>query len=222
MLDITCIPVPLRTKIKNVLDWLEFNKITEYQIVPTKEGKGDYINIFQDVTLFGILKHIPVKIGKIEGNLNVSHNHYMTSFKNMPNAITGNLVANSIGISEIDFFPSTVGGDITMNNCKNLTDISGIKPKFGKIGSLTVCFSSIGNIKLPSVSKIEGNLNMSNNRISTIEAMSTKVEVVGDVTLSDNLIANPDMFIEALTSKHHDFYGNPCKSIDEWETTCNW
>lgn len=218
MFDITYIPVPLRDKVKTIEDWLKFNQIEKYKLHACRNR----VDIFQDVVIRGILKNIPIKIGILDGDLTVSHNHLMTSFKNMPDSIKGSLIANSIGISEIDYFPSSIDGGVTMNNCKSLTDISGIAPENRTLSNLTVSFSAINSIRLPNVTKITGDLNMSANNIATIDYMTTKIEVGDAVTLSDNLISNTKMFEEALIAKHYDFYGNPCKSIDEWETTCNW
>lgn len=210
--DITTVPPTIATRVYDLTTWLEFNMISKYKV--TDEG----LEILQSARFHGIIGKMPVKITKVLGDFVISQT-FINSLENCPDFIDGDFMANGTKIKDLSNFPKEIKGDVYLNNCKQLTDISGLT---GNINNLSIFFSAIKNIYLPNIECINGDVNISNGDLSTATKGKNKVKIYGNANFSANLIANPSLFVDAFDCNSFDFSGNPCKANDEWETDCNW
>lgn len=211
MFDINCVPPKFRQELDTVEKWLKFQGIIKYTI----ENDGVVIN--QGIKLIGVVSNLPFKIKKVDGDMVMSYNP-ITSFKNMPEVVTGSLKANGLGITSLKGIPD-VGCNIILDGCKMLHDITDLQKEIK--GDLSIYGCSIRNIDIPNTINISGSVNFGNNAIVSVSSRS-KVEIGDTMSLSNNLIVNTDQFYERLTARFLDFSGNPCKADDEFDTDCNW
>lgn len=211
MFDINCVPPKLRQELDTVEKWLKFQGITKYSI----EEDGVIIN--QGIKLIGVVSNIPFKIKKVHGDMVISYNP-MTSFKNMPDVITGSLKANGLNIATLHNLPK-IGANISLDGCKMLYDITDLQKEIK--GDLSIYGCSIRNIDIPNTINISGYVNFGNNAIASVSIRSN-VSIGDTMSLSNNLITNTDQFHERISAKFLDFSGNPCKADDEFDTDCNW
>lgn len=209
--DESCLPPKFKNDINTIQKWMNFQDIKSYKVF------DDGVEINQNVKFKGVVKNFPFKIRAFNGDLDISHNP-ITSFKNFPDMINGNLKAIGLNIQNINGLP-VVKGNMVFDSCKYLMDISGLQEEI--TGDISFYGCSIKNVNLPNTKHISGDINLSNNGTSSI-SKETDLIVDGYVSLSDNLINNQDMFLQRIKAININFSGNPCTSKDEFETECNW
>ena len=153
----------------------------------------------------------------VDGDFDISHAQ-ISSFANMPVEVSGNFKANGVLVDTLSGIPK-IGGNIMMDNCKRLHNVSAIQSVVNGNVSMHAC--GFRTLNLNNTTEIKGSLFLSNNRIEAISS-DMNLRVGQSLVLSDNLITNPNMFTDKILAENYDFSGNPCMSQDEWETDCNW
>lgn len=106
---------------KEIRDWLEEHDIKNYQLIPDKRytfvvNVNDHVNISNRG-----LKWVPVKFGKVSGDL-ACNNNQLTSLEFCPKRVNGGFYCDNNELTSLEFCPKYIGGDFdcSSNNILSL------------------------------------------------------------------------------------------------------
>lgn len=155
----------LDRKISYIKDILSDYNITKYKI------NDDFsVDVFQDVNITDRYINIfTIKFGIINGNFMVNRIG-LTSLKNCPDKITGNLICVNNNLNDLEYLPEVLG-TIEFFNC-NLKSLKG-SPNYTN-GNFLVDCNSLRSLKY-SPSEVNGTFGCSKNLLTSLEYMPLEI-----------------------------------------------
>ena len=179
----------------------KYLKATDTKATVNSDG---IVSIDGNFKVIGLRGELPFKINKISGNF-VWNGSYLTTFKNFPNEIGGDIMIANMLVHRLNNFPQIIGGDITLLSSKQLSDVSGL-PKSMKNVDLSNC--GLKSLGFADGKTITGDLNVSNNKLAAVA-----LDIEGKIDASSNFITTKNEKLDGV-----DYSNNPCQPDDGMDT----
>ena len=151
---------------------------------------------------------IPIKLGKVNGSVNIMECNNLTNLKGLPNYISGSLnISNNINLESLEGCPEKIDGDFICTNSKietlehgpkyvgrdfiivrtNLTSLIGSPEKIGK--NFNCDYNKLTN--LIGLTKEVGNFSGKGNELTSLEGIPEKVN---SIVIDSESLYNVDYF----------------------------
>jgi len=165
------------------------------------------VDIIGDINIIGFRNFIPIKFKSVTRNF-VVRGVSITTMKNFPKIIGGNLIVCNTLLRDLSEFPEVVNGDIDLHGNKKLLSVTFGLPS--GIGNLDLSNCGI-SVFMPFDTIINGNINLSNNQLRTISLDC--INKSSSIDLSSNFIIT-----KLKTNISIDYSNNPCQPDDSYES----
>ena len=172
------------------------------------------VKIISSVKITSIFGKLPFKIAEVDGDF-IANGIGLTSFENFPKKVTGKveIMRNRIGGSLI--YEGTFGGSFLCGGNKSLYSLEFKNQKVIN-GDLEIGNCSFGILPV-GLERIEGNLDATNNQLSTGKA---SFYVAGNADLGNNKIVSEDDMLKVGGTVY--LSENPVQPDDNLKETATW